>query len=72
MDPNFPYENNPFISVPPVLHVLSAVQTRLFYLYALAREYIYSGLLEQSGVKEHQFSLSNYPAARAAPPANDG
>lgn len=50
---------------------LSAVQTQLFYLYALAWEYIYSGPMKQSGMKEHQFSLSNYPCACAALPAND-
>lgn len=54
-----------------VLHFLSAVQTQLFYLYALAWEYIYSGPMKQSSMKEHQFSLSNYPCACAALPAND-
>ena len=43
-----------------VLDSLSAVQTQLFYLYALALEYIYSSLMKQSGVKEPQFSLSKY------------
>lgn len=35
---------------------LPAVQTWLFYLYAFAWEYIYSGVMKQSGVKEDQFN----------------
>lgn len=50
---------------------LSCSNTQLLYLYALAREYVYSCPVKQFSMKEDQFTLSNYICACAAVPAND-